>query len=334
MKRTSITAVVTAALVVGVSGCSSPSPTSGMGTATPTSTAPTSTAPTSVAQLQGMDTAEQNDALNVLMRGWYRSSAATTMKRYPLILVPSDGRVDVYREGQSTTVPVAMEETNNLKNYGHISLGLFGVLWPVVNGETSEHATSSIQEFIKAVQLYDANLPKLNLSTAQSAACAHLIDGSLELANRALSPGLTAAVLREGLAALAPAASEILGFAGDAYLRAYQDTADQSEMSVGTALYEQAVIIAAGSAPARRDSANLAVFVKHFGPDQIGNRIFYAENIYEATGARDLLGAILSDRALAEQMFGDPHALWQDALSATATKFVGDSYLPVLPPAK
>lgn len=332
MRRTILAAAATVAMVVTVGGCGSQSPPPDLGSSGAATPAPTS--PTSVAQLQGMGITEQNDALNVLMRGWYRNSAATTMKQYPLILVPSDGRVDVYREGQSTTVPVAMEETTNLKNYGHISLGLFGVLWPVANGDTSAHAASSVQEFIKAVHLYQANLGQLKLSEPQKAACTHLIDGALSLANQALAPGFTAGTLHRGLSALAPSASEILAFAGEAYLRAYQDTADQIEKSVGTALYERAVIIAAGSAPSRRDSANLAVFVKRFGVDQIGKRIFYAENVFEATGARDLLGTILNDRALAEQMFDDPHALWQDALSATATKFAGDSYLPILPPAK
>ena len=149
--------------------------------------------------------------------------------------------------------------------------------------------------------------------------------------------------LAEGWVAGQPATAERFSAA----IKPVQPDLDRVLTAVGEAVYESVVTglrkFAAESDPqewkrclvgvcgvgfARRDNIEIAAAMSVMGRDAVGTRLLYLENTFTIPAGAAQIAASLADRALGQDVFGDPYRMWRDLLGDVAVRRAGGSFFP------
>lgn len=162
-------------------------------------------------------------------------------------------------------------------------------------------------------------LDRLELSSSQGARQRELIDLSISYIERTLA---AAQVERSALVAYGRAAAPLLlanaTDAARAQLDGLHAAFEPWRRQLSAEEWARLYVIVLGPKMPRPGNLQFSYFRYAMGEAAVDKRLVYAEGIFSADGAKQLLGTLVTDRGLAEAYFDDPMRMDRDLLADAA----------------
>jgi hypothetical protein len=273
------------------------------------------------------EAAEQpDDPLAVLNRSfrtaYQRGRAETLAHAGPVILVEGDDLVLLHdgRRSQVAFMPAAYHE---LKAVDHVPLALYTLLAPFGDGTLSDERLADLRRFRDLVVAGRDSLdgrgfsaPVLERQRQILAESLAFLDGVLE--RRQAGRDEVAAFARRLGPLLLANVDEAARLRLDA-LHA-QTTAWRRQLADDE--WRRLHVVVMGSAMPRRGQLAVQYYARLLGEPGEGDRIIYAEALWDEAKARDLLGTHLLDTAIGADFFGDDRRMHRDILADAAAEYL------------
>jgi len=247
----------------------------------------------------------------------------------PAFLVLPD-RLVLYRGSSRQEWPLIPPLFNELKTVAHVTLGLFAILSPTNGGPLGAGDTIALRQYQGLLASARSAIQQVGLSPEQRQRQDAILGLSQALAERALSQGhMPEADLTAFCRKIRPLVDANIGEAVRAYL-------DELNRRMATALPELAdgerttyLVIVSGVHQARIDNAAMQYFDRLMhDPATISQRLMYAENVFDETGALHLLGIHRMARRVGKAYFDDPYYMNRDLFAPAAAAYVPTMKLP------
>jgi hypothetical protein len=239
-------------------------------------------------------------------------------------------RLVLYRGGVRRDWPLIPPLFNELKTIAHVTLGLFAVLSPSNGGPLDADDVIALRRYQGLIATARAAIGQVALSPVQQTRQQQLLDASQALTERALADGR---ISQEDLTAfcrqMRPVVEENIGEAVRAYL-------DELNRRMTEALPELTAqertgyfVIVSGVHQARIDNSAMQYFNRLMhDPPVITQRLMYAENVFDESGALHLLGIHRMARRVGRAYFDDPYYMNRDLFAPAASAYVPTMQLP------
>lgn len=266
---------------------------------------------------------EALDRLNASFRAHYADSRAATLARTdPVILVEFETLVLLHkgeRHAESFTPPLY----HQLKSIAHIPLTLYVMSSEYGDVPLSAEARRKLDEYRTRVVATRDALPGLAIPAEMRPTLDTIIAVSLLHLDQAreagrFDPMATIALCRS----LEPAVMSAAREAARAQLDSLDRAAKRFRAELGEEAWSRAYVVVLGVRQARAGNLQYAYFRQALGPDAEGERLIYAESIFDEARAIDLLGTILLDRGIGLAFFGEEHRMERDLLSDAAAEYL------------
>jgi hypothetical protein len=256
--------------------------------------------------------------LNKAAREAYAAAKAQALRPdQPVFLVGRD--ITLMKDGQRWTQPIAPALYRDLKSLSHIPLGIFAAAsawgrapddpqWMKRLGVLRGHAEAAL-----------ATLDRVGLSEIQQARQRDMLQRSIAYVDGLGEQKPEPAALRAYAASVGPAT---LANAADAAKAGIDDlhravTELRAQLAPGD--WERAYVLILAPKTPRDGNLAYAYFANAMGRAAEGQRLIYAESIFDQQVALNLLRTLVIDRSVGEAFYGDPSRMERDLLADGAT---------------
>ena len=236
-------------------------------------------------------------------------------RRDPVVTASNGGAV-IHHNGENRQVGTTPAAYHMMKSVGHGPRAIWATIRPALDGlDPAGSWRARLIALRPPIEAVHAALPNAGLSVEATrrdliitATCLKLIDGYL-------ANGLpTAEQFQTAMRALTPV---LLGDATEA-ARLQIDAMDRDVRPWWNGLTDaeraRTMVVVRGSHPARDGNVVYSYFLNLLGAGEAGRRVIYAEGVFDDDRARGVLAAILADRHLAVDVFGDPMRMDRDLM--------------------
>jgi len=268
--------------------------------------------------------------LNREFRGWYADRRAEVLADQPLALVVSNSGVVAVRGDDSTAYSVDLTGYNQVKALTHGLLGYQGLM-RVTAASGADANWTDVETFLGQLQQARALIAQTVLPSAERARARSAYDTLIRSVEGALAArSITVRQLRETLRTARPGIMPAVVWIGRhhakdmeaALLSVRRDATDREWASV--------VAVVTGPMTARRDNLETAVAAKVLGPELLGSRIFYSENLFSVPQAMSYLGTVLGDSQFSVDTFDSPTRMWRDLFAPVSKEMVPRDFYTAL----
>jgi hypothetical protein len=268
--------------------------------------------------------------LNLEFRGWYADRRAEVLADQPLVLVVSNAGVVAVRGDDSTTYAVDLTGYNQVKALLHGLLGYQGLMR--VTAAAGPNANwDDVETFLGQLQQARALIAQTVMPSAERAKVRSAYDTLIRSVEAALAArSITVRQVRETLRTARPGMIPAVVWIG----RRHANDMEAALLSVrGDATAREwgtVVAVVTGPMTPRRDNLETAVTAKVLGPELLGSRIFYSENLFSVPQAMSYLGTVLGDSEFAVDTFGSPTRMWRDLFAPVSKEWVPRDFYTAL----
>lgn len=247
----------------------------------------------------------------------------------PAFLVLPD-RLVLHHRGARSQWPLIPPLFNELKTIAHVTLGLFAVLSPTNGGPLSADDATALRRYQGLIGAARSAIQQVGLDPQQLQRQDQILTASQGLAERALSAGsIREADLTAFCRQVRPLVDANIAEAVRLYL-------DELNRQMGAALPQlnaaeraEYLVIVSGVHQARIDNAAMQYFNRLMhDPPVITQRLMYAENVFDETGALHLLGIHRMARRVGTAYFDDPYYMNRDLFAPAAQAYVPTMQIP------
>lgn len=336
----SIASTALVALLPLALGCSStppaqaPSGTAAAPAAAPAPTEPTAakaegpTKPTAadVNSVSRVPVAEATDpltALNMAARAEYKAamSRATDQTR-PLLVVGMDNLILVRKGKDEEKAKRRPDDYHARKCVGHIALATYTSLNDA-DGPLEEARLARVRQFRTFIEPTRQAVASRGYSAAVVARENQIIDESLKFIDGVLArKGVSAQQVDAYAKQMSPLVMADVADAAKLELDNIHQYVQKWRKELTPAEWNDLHVVVIGAHMERGSNIAMQYFQRLLGEEGEGNRIVFAEGIWDETRARDLLGTHVLDRRLATDFFNDPMRMHRDILSDAASAYV------------
>lgn len=295
---------------------------------TPAAIAPVTSAPAFVPPDSDVD--KELAVLNTDFEVWYDARRAEVMADQPLILVVSAGGVVAVRDDDSTTYPVDLTAYNQVKSLLHGLLGFQGIMRTTASaGAAADWA--NVKEFLGQLEQARALIPDTSMPSADKAQVGAAYDLLIATTKTALRDRtITAKTVRATLRDARPDVMPTVKWIGQRHARDLEAALLAAKADATTAEWRAVVAVVTGSMTPRRDNLETAVVAHLLGPELLGSRIFYSENLFGTSQALAYLGTVLGDSQFSVDMFESPTRMWRDLFAPVSHRWVDRDFYTAL----
>ncbi|MBA4016865.1 MAG: hypothetical protein C0483_06740 [Pirellula sp.] len=262
-------------------------------------------------------------AINGEFRSTYaRVRADAVAKTRPIILF--DGEKFTLLQGEQRITSSLVPATyHRLKAAAHFQLMIF---LEFQGGGAAPRPASDITRWqswlalAEAAATADANF---GLSAEQQAAQQEILRLGRSFLSEAIeNRTATPEALREFCDTASPLIEQHLTWAAEIELDHYRGVLETWRKELTGVQWEQLRVVVMGSQMPRRNNRVVQLLAAMLGVAGEGDRIIYAESIYEEPRALSLLGTHIIDGAAGDAFFGDAARMSQDLLAPAAAEYV------------
>jgi hypothetical protein len=253
--------------------------------------------------------------LNGLFRAAYAQARKELLAKQGPVIIADGDNVVLLRGGQRSEVNVSAI-ADIVKPVGHTPLAIHALLASAGEAElTAERLKElrSIRELIEpaAKSLADLGLPQdiHVLQTQILRESGKFLDSVL--ANKKVKVAERLAFTRE----LGPLLATSVAYAASTQLDAMHRQVMAWKADMTAAEWGQLRVLVLGSAPPRKDSLRTQYFARLLGEKGEGERIIYAEALFDESRALNLLGSYQLDTVIGTDFFDDPASMHRDLLA-------------------
>lgn len=276
------------------------------------------------------DVNAQLAGLNTDFRDWYADRRAEIMAQQPLILVVSNSGVTTVRGGQQATYAVDMTAYTQVKSVLHGLLGFQGLMRSTVAaGQQPDWA--QVEQLIGQLEAARALIPDTQIPADLQPGVLRAYDTLIGTAQRArdrrwVTHRNVESALRSARDGVMPAVLWI----GREHARDIRSVLQTAKRTATPEEWERVVAVATGPMTPRRDNLETAVTAKVIGPQWLGSRIFYAENLFSTKDALNYLGTVLTDAQFSQDMFESSTRMWRDLFAPVSREYVAQDFYTAL----
>jgi hypothetical protein len=253
--------------------------------------------------------------LNKRFRAAYAQARKERLvKQGPVIIADGDS-VILLRGGQRTEVNV-VGQSDVVKPIAHTPLAIHSLLASAADVELTPERLNElrgIRELIEPVakSLAGRGLPQdvHQLQTKILEESAGFLDGVL--AQKKVKADALLAFTRK----LGPLVKASAAYAAQTQLDAMHKQVLAWKAEMTAAEWGQLRVLIPGSSPARKDSLRTQYFARLLGEKGEGDRIIYAEALFDEGRALNLLGSYQLDTVIGSDFFDDPASMHRDLLA-------------------
>lgn len=268
------------------------------------------------------------ETLNDSFRALYREHTQHVLEALPLVLVVQNHTITAVRGTQRRLYPVSLQRYNEARAVVHAALGFHGLMGTLAHAAPGEADWQRAENFLLMLERTRLAVVRSALSPGEQNQARQVLDilhqaSRSALADRVIHADTIAATLRRAEPLLS-AMSESVGHAhAEAMLAVLQGIeADATEEE-----WKEVVAVVTGPMTPRRNNLETAIVAAALGPQHLGTRIFYSENIFSVDGALAYLRTLAGDRELSQNVFGTSHRMWEDLFAPVSRTLVeGDFY--------
>jgi len=253
--------------------------------------------------------------LNSRFRAAYAQTRKELLAKQGPVIIADGDNVILLRSGQRTEVKVtAMADI--VKPIGHTPLAIHALLASAGETELTEERLNelrSIRELLEPAgkSLAGRGLPEdvHLLQTQILVESARFLDGVL--ANKKVNSEARLAFTRK----LGPLLLTSAGYAASTQLDEMHKRVMAWKADMTAAEWHQLRVLIPGSAPPRKDNLRTQYFARLLGEKGEGERILYAEALFDESRALNLLGSYQLDTVIGADFFDDPVSMHRDLLA-------------------
>ena len=276
------------------------------------------------------DVNSQLGELNTDFRQWYADRRAQIMADQPLILVVNNGGVTAIRRGQTARYAVDLTAYTQVKSVLHAVLGYQSLMRSTIRAGAAADWTkvaTLIGELQQARALIPQTLIPVHLQPGVIGAYDTLIASAQQaLAGQSITLSQERAALGSAKEGIYPAVLWI----GRAHARNMKSVLQTVKGSVPAQDWRRAVAVVTGPMTPRRDNLETAVTARMLGPEKLGVRIFYSENLFSTTDALNYLGTVIGDSQFSQDMFDSTTRMWRDLFADVSAEYVARDFYTAL----
>jgi hypothetical protein len=269
------------------------------------------------------EAAAELKAGNELARAAYRAARERVLAGLgPVVLWDGDDLVFRYGNYRRVGRPTPAF-FHDLKTTGHLVLGLDALLGDAGEGEIGARLRFELRRYREAVGNVRVAMASRPLSKAQRVRQMKVLDACLDYLAKVLETGKAPArELRALLHDVAPKLDENSREAAQAQIDGLHREMRQYRAQLSEAEWKRLRVIVQGSQPPRKDHLAVQYFARLLGEPGEGERIVYAEMLFDETKALALLGTKLLDARVGQDVWEDPSRLHQDLLGPEARAYL------------
>jgi hypothetical protein len=287
-------------------------------------------------------------ALDTSMMDIYEGSLAqykhNMRERVPIILAlfsEGGGKMILYRPGHeplfAEPVPVVYQLA---KSVSHSSMAVYQLVAPYLADPSDKSWHGPMKTFRTRCQTALDSLESLELSADDRSTLEAILKANLEFMDECLKSGtFTAAQLEKFTHACAPYFGKTIGIAARAQVSHWMNVVAEWKKLLGDD-WERTYAASNTIYVTRQNNILFTVLVQFMGEQAIGNRLLLLETTEFTTTPEkmlDLIGRIVSDRALGQFFFKDYYLMDAELLGGGGRKYIAEEATkrgmkPLLPP--
>ncbi|NBC34825.1 MAG: hypothetical protein GVY13_19310 [Alphaproteobacteria bacterium] len=268
------------------------------------------------------------ERFNREMRGLYGEARAQMLAATGPVIVVGFETVTLLHDGERHERRYTPAIYHRLKAVVHVILGVAGATLPALEGAAEADWRTGLVRVRDEVDALAPHIGDLGFSPAQAERQRRLLEATRSfldeaLAGDTLTRGQVAGFLRD----TKPLWLANVREAAAAQLDRLHGVVSDWQAAMAPADWETLYVLILGPRMPREQNLQTAYFLRRLGAWREGERIVYAENVFDIDGARNLLGVMVIDRELSRLVFGDPYRMDADALGHAAQDVL-DGLLP------
>jgi hypothetical protein len=240
--------------------------------------------------------------LNALARAGYAQARGRAVAKAGAVLLVGPAQITFLNGPRRQQLELAPPAYHQLKAVAHLALGLHSLFF----------AEAPPREKLLELRAAAEKLPLPEPRERQE----RIVRRSLQLIDDAL---LGHADLRLYEREIAPLLLENAVDAARLQIADLDRAVAEVRQQLGEASFKHLHVVIAGAHMAREGEISLQYFEKLFG-EREGQRIVFAEGLWDEPAQLNLLGTHLLDSSIGEGFFGDPRRLHRDLLSDAAAQ--------------
>lgn len=268
--------------------------------------------------------------LNSEFRQWYGARRAEILAAQPLILVVSNTGVTAIKRDGSATYAVDLTAYTQVKSILHAVLGYQGLMRSMIAAGPAADWTQ-VDALIASLREARSLIPATKLPIEHQTQVIAAYDTLITSAERARAR--ESITLAQQRAALRSAEEDIYPsvlWVGRHHARNMKSVLQTVKRNVTPRAWERAVAVVTGPMTPRRNNLETAVTAKMLGPDKLGRRIFYSENLFTTRDALSYLGSVLGDSQFSKDMFDSWTRMWEDLFADVSSQYVARDFYTAL----
>ena len=268
--------------------------------------------------------------LNLEFRGWYADRRAQVLADQPLALVVSNAGVVAVRGDDSTTYAVDLTGYNQVKALMHGLLGYQGLMrTTAAAGAGADWA--NVEAFLGQLEQARALIGQTVLTGADRARVRGAYDELIRSVEGALATrSITVREVRQTLRTARPGMIPAVVWIGRRHAKDMEGALLSARRDATAREWASVVAVVTGPMTPRRDNLETAVTAKVLGPELLGSRIFYSENLFSVAQAMSYLGTVLGDSEFSVDTFDSPTRMWRDLFAPVSKEWVPRDFYTAL----
>lgn len=276
------------------------------------------------------DVTTELSALNSEFREWYGARRAEILAAQPLILVVNNAGVTAIQDGDSATYSVDLTAYTQVKSILHAVLGYQGLMRSMIAAGPSADWTQ-VDDLVTSLRAARSLIPATELPAHHQRQVIAGYDTLISSAERARAQeSITLSDQRAALRSARGLLYPSVLWVGRQHARNMRSVLQTVKADVSPHAWNRAVAVVTGPMTPRRNNLETAVTAKMLGPDKLGHRIFYSENLFTTKDALGYLGTVLSDSQFSKDMFDSWTRMWQDLFADVSSDYVARDFYTAL----
>lgn len=270
--------------------------------------------------------------LNTDFRALYRQRTQEVLEALPLVLVVQNNTITAVRGTQRKLYPVPIQRYNEARAIIHTLLAFHGVASSLADEQTAARGGSAeywaqLEALSQDLQQVRRAVSQTTLTRAEQAHARKVLD-VLEDASRYMlsTRSVTSSWLADTLRRTQQPLAALTDSVGRAHADAMQATLKRIQSDATAQEWENVVAVVTGPMTPRRNNLETAIVASVLGSEHLGTRIFYSENIFSVDGALTFLQTLVGDRELSENVFDQPHRMWEDLFAPVSASLVEEDF--------
>ncbi|MFC3229082.1 hypothetical protein ACFOGJ_17685 [Marinibaculum pumilum] len=266
--------------------------------------------------------AAQVAQFNTVMRGIYGKARKQLLAATrPVIVVAIGGEVTLLNaDGNQETRTSVPPVFHTLKSVGHVVLGLVGAVVPALQGLPDGTGwKQDLKDVAAAIDALEPQLDGLGQTAEQAARQRQMLAAAKDYIATALQePQPDRAAFTGLMDRIRPLWLADAADAGRMQMVELNRIVQGWRAAMPPEDWARLRVVVLGPRAPRANNAQTRYFARLLGERAPGERVIYAENLFEPAQGMSLLGGVVMDRALSSLVFGNAYRMEEDLMGFAA----------------